>query len=669
MIYISEFMNNFSSLLQNAILLFALGFFFATTSIDTKTTNKKTQVIFGIVIGVIAYFIILNPLILEEGLIFDTRSVLLSVTGLFFGGITTVVAALIAGGYRIYIGGPGVYAGLLTIITASSIGFYWRCIKRILPKKTPYYVEYYLMGVIVHIVTLLCFLAIPWPQAFDVIKSTALIYLLVFPFITLFLALFVHHQKDRFQISKELKEQKVLLQSSIDSTSEMEIYAIDLNYNYLSFNKFHVKSMKGYYNIDITLSDNFLDILTNDVIKKRIKTSFDRALSGESFSVVIEIEERLGSYLEEAYAPIYDLDKKIIGATVFIEDITRKKQYENEILELSYKDALTGLNNRRKHLEQLIALDQEKYHPISVVFFDINGLKIMNDAFGHMEGDRLIKLVANKLLICCNDHKAFVSRLGGDEFIVLCPNTTEHEAQILADQAKAAIEVEQINHMNVSISYGVSSKETKDDFDQVISRAETHLYQNKLYESSSHRNETIKTIVDALKVKDEYSEAHSTRVSQMCKLMGKSLGMNKQQIHLLEMISKLHDIGKIAIPDEILNKPGKLSEEEWTIIKRHPETGYRILSTLPEYMEISEDILSHHERYDGKGYPRGLQGEDIPIRARIISIVDAFDAMTSDRPYRKKMSDSDAIDELISNKGTQFDPKLVDVFMTIFNKK
>jgi diguanylate cyclase (GGDEF)-like protein len=314
-------------------------------------------------------------------------------------------------------------------------------------------------------------------------------------------------------------------------------------------------------------------------------------------------------------------------------------------------------------------LNQEKYHPISVVFFDINGLKVMNDAFGHQEGDRLIVLAANQLKKTFKNYLTYISRLGGDEFIVILPNTDELTAKKLADDAKTEIEHQEINHLAVSISYGACAKQMDNDFEEVINSAESDLYKNKLFESSSHRNETIKTILNTLKTKDVYSESHSNRVSDICKQIGVKLGMTKQDINLLTMISNLHDIGKIAIDDKILNKPDKLSPEEWKIMKRHPETGYRILSSIPEYGEIAEDILSHHERWDGKGYPRELKGEEIPIRARIISIADAYDAMISDRPYRPKMTHEEAIEELKVNKGTQFDPKLIDIFMTILSKK
>jgi diguanylate cyclase (GGDEF)-like protein len=662
-----QLFESLNSLLQNAILLFGLGFLFAAASFESKTNRTLMKIITGFIIGGILYLIMRNPWELEAGLIFDTRTILLSVTGMFFGGITTSIATAIALIYRISLGGSGIYAGVTTIITSAAIGLNWSYIKKLLPKM-PYYLEYYVLGVIVHIVTLICFLLIPWPQAFDVIRNTAFPYLVLFPILTVLLSMVVHHQKIRYQIQHDLKKQKVLLQASIDSTNNMEIFALDRNYNYLTFNQFHKTSMQTYYGVEITNESNFIEMINNDKIRSRLIKSIDKVFNGESFKHVIEIEDQKNHFLEEVFSPIYN-DQEIVGVTIFIEDITIRKQYENEILALSYKDSLTGLNNRRKHQEQLLKLNVGKYHPISVLFFDINGLKVMNDAFSHQDGDKLIVMVSSIIKEMFADYESYISRIGGDEIVVLCPNTDSDTAKTLANKTKIKIENQQINHMALSVSYGVSQKGEEDNFEEIINRAESDLYKNKLFESGSHRSETIKTILNTLKTKDVYSEEHSKRVSDICRQIGKKLGMTKQDLNLLTMISNLHDIGKIAIEDKILNKPGKLTLEEWDIMKRHPETGYRILSTLPEYGEIALDILSHHERYDGKGYPRGIKGEDIPIRARIISVADAYDAMTSDRPYRKKMTHEEAVTELIDNKGTQFDPKIIDIFMSIFSKK
>jgi len=199
--------------------------------------------------------------------------------------------------------------------------------------------------------------------------------------------------------------------------------------------------------------------------------------------------------------------------------------------------------------------------------------------------------------------------------------------------------------------------------------AENAMYSNKIFESQSYRNHSIKAIIKAYHEKNPREEEHSHRVSVLCEKFGQAVDMSYDDINKLKAISHLHDIGKIAIDEGILNKPGKLTSEEWEIIKQHPEIGARIISTSDEYAVIADDILAHHEHYDGQGYPRGLVGKDIPIRARMISIIDAYDAMISDRPYRKAMTHQEALQEIIKCSNTQFDPDLVDVFVKLFDNE
>src|SRR5690606_30417295 len=208
------------------------------------------------------------------------------------------------------------------------------------------------------------------------------------------------------------------------------------------------------------------------------------------------------------------------------------------------------------------------------------------------------------------------------------------------------IENDSVQGMHISVSFGLATKLKNESINEIISSAENDMYAQKLFEITSHRHKTIKAILRTLHEKNPREEKHSKRVAHICQKIGIELKLPKEQIKLLEAISELHDIGKIAIDDTIINKPGKLDENEWEMVKKHPEVGYRILSTSPEYSEIALDILCHHERYDGNGYPRGLKGEEIPIRARIISIADSYDAMTSDRPYRRALSKEQAISEI-----------------------
>ena len=192
--------------------------------------------------------------------------------------------------------------------------------------------------------------------------------------------------------------------------------------------------------------------------------------------------------------------------------------------------------------------------------------------------------------------------------------------------------------------------------------AEDHMYQNKLYASSSRRSETIDIILSTLHEKNKREEKHSRRVAELCAEMAQKMNFEDEEVKKIKTAGILHDIGKIGIEESLLNKPGKLTEEEYSEICKHAEIGYRILNTAPNMTEISEIILSHHERWDGLGYPKGIKGEEIPLFSRIIAIADSYDAMTSDRSYRAALSVQIAREEIRKNAGTQFDPELAIFF-------
>ena len=524
------------------------------------------------------------------------------------------------------------------------------------------YVEYFVLGLIANFLTILCFFLIPWPTSIEVISTTGFAYIGLFPFVTMILALALNNQKQRILGTHVITNQKALLQASLDSTQTMEIYVINHDYTYIAFNQFHQDSMKKYYGVQIEKGMCLFDVVGEGKIKDRLKKMFDQALDGAVFSKQLQLEIEQEKYLQESYTPIRNSSNEILGITVFSHDITEQVKHEKSMRYLSYHDTLTGVHNRRFYQEQIKHFDQEAFWPLSVMIADINGLKIMNDAFGHEAGDQLLKYVSDVLISIFPD-PTNVMRIGGDEFVILLTNTTREQANKFIETFKKVIVKKSILKMKVSVSFGIAVKSDARSMHEVLKEAEDNMYAQKLFEVTSHRNETIKTILQTLQEKNPREELHSKRVSVICSKLGLALNLSSEDINLLNVISSLHDIGKIAIDDAILNKPGKLTEQEWETIKKHPEIGFRILSAAPQYAEIAQDILSHHERHDGKGYPRGLVGEDIPLRARIISIIDSFDAMTSDRPYRKGMTHKEAIDELLRCSGTQFDPKLVDVFV------
>jgi len=355
--------------------------------------------------------------------------------------------------------------------------------------------------------------------------------------------------------------------------------------------------------------------------------------------------------------------------TMLEEEINKRTKREEEIIYLSYHDKLTGLYNRRFYEIELKRLDTKRNLPISIIMGDVNSLKLVNDAFGHVKGDELLRKAAATIQSVCRSDD-IVSRWGGDEFVILLPKTNTEEAKKLINRIKVLYSKERINTLSFSISFGWGTKIKADEnILKVLKSAEDHMYKRKIIENKGMRDNIITTIINTLHEKNPREELHSKRVSQICQSIGKLINFRQIEISQLKAAGLLHDIGKIAIDEGILNKPGKLTIQEKNEINRHPDIGYRILRSSNNMLEIADCILAHHERWDGTGYPKGLKGEEIPLMARIIALADSYDAMTSHRLYRNALSEEDAFIEIRKNSGLQFDPKLTRIFVEkVLNK-
>ncbi len=348
---------------------------------------------------------------------------------------------------------------------------------------------------------------------------------------------------------------------------------------------------------------------------------------------------------------------------LIVEDVTERRQIEKEMRYLNYHDQLTGLYNRRFYEEELRRLDTKRNYPISLVIADADGLKLINDAFGHQQGDNMLIKIADVFKQECR-HDEVIARIGGDELVILLPKTTEEEAQIIIDRINSRLEEYTINDAPISISTGIATKTSdSQQITDVFKQAEEIMYHKKLEHRSETMTNTVRVILDALFKKNEYEMEHAHQVSEMCGRMGDLLNLEKNEISKLKMAGMMHDIGKINIPNQVLNKVSELNNHDWGEIKRHSEIGYRILNAVSEFAEISEYVLAHHERWDGSGYPKGLKGKEIPLQARVIAIVDAFDTMTRNKSYRKAKSHEYAFNELRKQSGRQFDPELVEMFI------
>ncbi len=362
-------------------------------------------------------------------------------------------------------------------------------------------------------------------------------------------------------------------------------------------------------------------------------------------------------------APIMNRQGVQKGNTIVIHDSTVQKEAEEKIQYLTYHDKLTGISNRRHFEEQLIKLDVPDNYPISIIVADVNGLKLTNDAFGHIVGDKLLIAAANSLQKVCRPED-LVARWGGDEFILLLPNTDEQYSSEIIQKVLDNNKHEMIDNIFLSVTMGYAVKYHKEeDLERVINQADDMMYKEKLSVSRSVKNKTVNIILQTLYVKNEEERAHAMGISRLVNRLEGTLNLTKAEITDLRVLGQIHDIGKITIDESVLNKKESLTEEEYEMIKRHSEKGYQIIKASPELMYLADEVLCHHERYDGTGYPRGLKKNDIPKLARILTVADAVIAMLSDRPYRKALSLEQTISELKENSGTQFDPEIVEAFM------
>lgn len=351
---------------------------------------------------------------------------------------------------------------------------------------------------------------------------------------------------------------------------------------------------------------------------------------------------------------------EIVGVS---RNIDKRKKAEEAVLYLSYHDQLTGLYNRRFYEEELLRLDTPRNLPIALIMADVNGLKLINDAYGHQMGDKVLKEFAEILKSECR-HDEIASRVGGDEFVILFPKTDHKNVESIVKRLNATIANVQIDHTILSVSMGSAIKENpQDDLTDVFKRAEDAMYQHKLAISPSIKRATIDLIVNSIYERNQQEVIHSQSVCDYCQALAQELGFEREAINQIGLAGLRHDIGEIAIDEAILSKSGKLSDAEWAEIKRHPEIGYHILRSVNEMAEIAKFVLEHHERWDGRGYPKGLKADEISVQGRIIAIADAYCTMITDRPYCRAFSQAEAIREIQKCAGFQFDRQLAQLFV------
>lgn len=600
----------------------------------------------------------INAWEMRDGVFFDTRTVMISVTALFFSPLTSVIATLIPTVYRIFIGGAGVYAGVLSMVSALSIGLIWKYkIHHKLSMNT--YLKYYLFGVVVHVFMLLSQLVLPYPDNLEVLSNISIIIMISYPLAVMLLSMAIMNHEHRLDTSVLLKKSEKKYRSLVDN-SKLGIIQYNtegvIEVANQAFADILESTIEDLIGLKMRSLDNqaLIDKLNISLggTKSIFEGNYTSVLTGKSFPTRVQ------------FSPITE-DNVIIGGIGIIEDMTKEHQNKKRMQELMHEDALTKLLNRNAFDAFLLDKRQKITYPVSIAVFDINTFQIINTSFGYETGNQVLKTIAWIFKQNTDDSDMIhVYRIGGDEFAVIIEGKERKDAKAIIKSLSRKLNTIDRFSFDLNISYGYSTTNNPHtSLSDTFNDALTNINTSKIYDGSSISKKTIDVIMTTLFEKSKREKIHSERVAKVAKSVAKMYNLGTAFTNRVSLAARLHDIGKINIAEDILDKPGKLTPKEREKINKHPESGFKILSSVTEYLDIANIVLTHHEKYDGSGYPKGIKGHDIPLEARIIAVADAYDAMTEQRTYRDPMTKAAAIKELKDYSNIQFDGEVVDKFI------
>ncbi len=468
----------------------------------------------------------------------------------------------------------------------------------------------------------------------------------------------------KHEIEEALKESEERYREIL-STIEEGYYEADLGGNIIHCNEAACR-LFGACSVDEVIGMNYKKIYKDP---KSAYKAFNRVLKtgNPERGLILEMVRKDGSirYGEISISLIKDKEGLVTGFKGIGRDITDRIEYEKNLEYLSLHDQLTGIYNRAYFEAELERFDNSREYPITIISADLDGLKLVNDTMGHETGDKLLQNCAAVLKRSLRKSD-ILARVGGDEFSAILPNTDKVKGEKIIRRIRKNTNAYNKGNedLPMGISVGVATAEdSKTSLKELFKRADDMMYRDKLYRGNSSRSKIVQSLLAALAKRDYLTEGHARRLEEYCLAVGERINLSSHQLADLALLAQVHDLGKVGIPDRILFKQAPLTDEEWEVMRGHPEKGFRIASSSPDLIGVAELILKHHERWDGRGYPLGLKAEDIPVECRILAIADAYDIMTNKRPYAKMKTARKAKGELRKHAGSQFDPKLVMVFL------